>query len=124
MMAITKRNQKQLERQLIATLTEACEEAKAELRGFQWLTHDNGDQAFPAGLRITWIFDTEANLSRALGKGEDQRMRTLTKAALEEANMDPKSFPDCLQFDSEEACQNAQNGDWIARLTQLRRRRH
>lgn len=48
-MVITKRQQRQMERQLIASLTDACESAKTEIPGFNWLTHDNGNQAFPAG---------------------------------------------------------------------------
>ncbi|KPQ29392.1 MAG: hypothetical protein HLUCCX14_06025 [Marinobacter excellens HL-55] len=123
-MATTKRRKQQMERQLIVTLTEACETAKAEIPGFSWLTHDNGNQEFPAELRVTWIFDTEANLDRALVNGDDQRMRALTRAAFEETGIDPKLAPSCLQFDSEEACGKAQDGDWIARLAQIRRARH
>lgn len=118
------RKQKQMERQLIATLTEACEVAKAEITGFSWLTHDNGNQEFPTALRVTWIFDTQANLDRALANDEDQRMRALTGAALEEIGIDSGMISTCLQFDSEEACLRAQDGDWLARLSQLRRTRH
>lgn len=113
-----------MERLLIAVLTEACEVAKTEIPGFSWLTHDNGNQEFPAGLRVTWIFDTQADLDRALANGEDRRMRELTEAALEETGIDPKVLPACLQFDSEEACLRTQDGDWLARLSQLRRTRH
>lgn len=123
-MVTSKRRQHQMERQLIATLTEACEVAKAEIPGFSWLTHDNGNQPFPAGLRITWVFDTQDNLDRALATGDDQRMRALTLAALEEAGIDPKFGSRHLQFDSEEACLRAQDGDWLARLAQIRRATH
>lgn len=122
-MAMNKRQQNQIERQLIATLTEACNVAKAEIPGFEWLTHDTGNQAFPAGLRITWIFDTQASLDNALANKEDTRMRALTRAALEETGIDPGMITDCLQFDSEEACLLARNGDWQARLVQIRRTR-
>lgn len=123
-MVTSKRRQNQMERQLITTLTEACEVAKAELPGFRWLTHDNGNQNFPAGLRVTWIFDTQADLDRALANGGDQRMQALTRAALEEASVDPDLMSGRLQFDSEEACLRAQDGDWLARLAQIRRARH
>jgi len=113
-----------MERQLIACLTEACEVAKAEIPGFDWLTHDNGNHEFPTGLRVTWIFDTQANLDRALANGGDRRMRALTTAALEETGMGSQTNSACLQFDSEEACLRAQNGDWLARLAQIRRTRH
>lgn len=123
-MVITKRQQRQMERQLIASLTEACEAAKAEIPGFDWLTHDNGKQEFPAGLRVTWIFDTQMNLDRALANGDDQRMREWTRVALEEAGIDSQLLSTCLQFDSEEACARAQGGDWLARLAQIRQLTH
>jgi hypothetical protein len=121
-MATTKRQKNQMERQLVVTLTEACEIAKAEIPGFDWLTHDNGRYEFPAGLRVTWIFDTQANLQRALDNGDDQRMQALTMAALEDTGIDSRTISACLQFDSEEACLKSQNGDWLARLAQIRRR--
>jgi hypothetical protein len=120
-MANTKRQKNQMERLLVATLTEACEVAKAEIPGFDWLTHDNGSHEFPAGLRVTWIFDTQANLQCALDNGDDQRMQALTTAALEETGIDSRIISACLQFDSEEACLTSQNGDWLARLAQIRR---
>jgi len=119
-----KRKQQQIERQLIACLTDACEAAKAEIPGFSWLTHDNGNHEFPAGLRVTWIFDTQVDLDRALANGDDQRMRALTRVALEQTGIDSQLISTCLQYDSEEACRIAQNGDWLARLAQIRRTRH
>jgi len=119
-----KRKQQQIERQLIACLTDACEAAKAEIPGFSWLTHDNGNHEFPAGLRVTWIFDTQVDLDRALANGDDQRMRALTRVALEQTGIDSQLISTCLQYDSEEACRKAQNGDWLARLAQIRRTRH
>lgn len=123
-MATSKRRKQQMERQLIVTLTEACEAAKAEIPGFSWLTHDNGNQEFPAGLRVTWIFDTEASLGQALANGDDQRIRELTRIALEETGIESQLISACLQFDSEEACQKAHGGDWLTRLAQRRRTRH
>jgi hypothetical protein len=123
-MATTKRQKNQMERQLVVNLTEACEVAKAEIPGFDWLTHDNGSHEFPAGLRVTWIFDTQANLERAISNGDDRRIKALTKAAFEETGIESPAVSACLQFDSEEACLKAQNGDWLARLAQIRRTRH
>lgn len=123
-MVTSKRKQQQMERQLIASLTDACEVAKAEVPGFNWLTHDNGNHQFPAGLRVTWIFDTQANLDRALASGDGQRMQEWTRVALDKTGIDSRLIPTCLQFDSEEACRKAQDGDWLARLAQIRRTRH
>ncbi|MGK9546088.1 hypothetical protein O6486_23965, partial [Salmonella enterica subsp. enterica] len=57
----TKRDTARLERRLVATLTEACETAKAEIPGFEWLTHTVDYAAFPQSLRVIWVFDTRAN---------------------------------------------------------------
>lgn len=122
-MKFDKRKLKQLERQLVVALTEACEDAKAELTGFCWLTHDTGEHQFPAGLRVTWIFDTQANLDQALRNGLEQRARAWTSAALHQAGLDLDTKSSCLQFDTEGACTRFQSGDWLARLAQLRRGR-
>jgi len=119
-----KRELKQMERQFVVALTEACEAEKVEIPGFCWLTHDNGVNQFPAGLRVTWIFDTRANLEQALVDGFKHRARVLTLAALEQTGLDPGHISSCLQFDSEEACTNSQKGNWLARLAQIRRTRH
>ncbi len=119
-----KRELKQMERQLVVALTEACEAAKAEVPGFCWLTHDNGVHHFPAGLRVTWIFDTQANRERALANGFEQLARAWTSAALGQTGLDPGIISNCLQFDSEEACMNFQNGNWLSRLAKIRRTRH
>jgi hypothetical protein len=113
-----------MERQLVVALTEACEAAKTEIPGFSWLTHDNGVNQFPAGLRVTWIFDTRANLEQALVDGLKKHARLRTLEAIEQTGLDPGLISNCLQFDSEEACTNSQKGNWLARLTQLRRTRH
>ncbi|TGG93585.1 hypothetical protein E4656_11120 [Natronospirillum operosum] len=123
-MTLTKRQSKQLERQLVAALTEACETAKAEVPGFIWLTHDTGGEDFPAGLRVTWIFDSQDSLDNALAGGQGERMRALTQAALAEADIEVPDLTACVQFDNEEACARAQAGNWQARLAQLRRSRH
>ncbi|OPA87593.1 hypothetical protein BFW86_19250 [Pseudomonas fluorescens] len=112
----TKRDSARLERQLIATLTDACETAKAEIPGFEWLTHTVDYTAFPHSLRVTWVFDTRANKDRALTAGADQRMRELTAAALHKADVPPLPMARCVQFDSEEECQLKHAGDWRVRL--------
>lgn len=119
-----KRELKEMERQLVLALTEVCESAKVHFPGFSWLTHENGEHHFPMDLRVTWIFDTRANLEQALANGFAQRGRTWTSAALQQAGLDPDIISNCLQFDSEEACMSAQNGNWLARLAQIRHTRH
>lgn len=115
-MALSKRDITRLERELVTALTEACETAKAEIPGFEWLTHTVNDADFPGSLRITWVFDTRANKDHAVATGLDARIRELTAAALHEAQIPPVPLQRCVHLDSEEACQTQHGGNWHLRL--------
>ena len=112
----TKRDSARIERRLVATLTDACETAKAEIPGFEWLTHTVDYTAFPQSLQVIWVFVTRANKDHALATGVDQRMRELTAAALDDAEVAPVQVDRCVRFDSEEECQRQHGGDWRVRL--------
>ncbi|KAA0942338.1 MULTISPECIES: hypothetical protein [unclassified Pseudomonas] len=118
-MPLNKRDHARIERRLIATLTEACEIAKAEISGFDWLTHKVDYQAFSQSLRVIWVFDTRTNKEQALSAGRDARMRELTAMALSEADVEVSQLERCVRFDSEEECQINHAGDWRRRLAQL-----
>ena len=60
-MSLSTRNQAQIERRLVKSLTEACEKAKGQINGFVWLTHVVDYTAFPASLKIVWVFDTQVS---------------------------------------------------------------
>ncbi|WP_248749252.1 hypothetical protein [Pseudomonas sp. MWU15-20650] len=115
-MSSTQRDNARLERRLITTLTDACETAKAEIPGFDWLTHTVDYAAFAQSLRVTWVFDTRANKDHALASGAGQRMEELTAAALCDADVAPVNMERCIRFDSEEACNAQHGGDWRRRL--------
>ena len=115
-MTSSKRDHARIERRLIARLTEACETAKCEINGFAWLTHTVDYTAVPQSLRVTWVFDTRANKDLALATGADHRMRELTSAALQEADIPPVAFNRYVHFDCEEDCQRQHGGDWHVRL--------
>ena len=115
-MALSKRDTARLERSLIAALTDACETAKAEIPGFDWLTHTVNYAAFPASLRVIWVFNTQANKNHALASGQEARMRELTATALADVDL-PASTP--VHFDSEEECHLKHGGDWRLRLAKL-----
>ncbi|MFK3821616.1 hypothetical protein ACI2KL_05305 [Pseudomonas yamanorum] len=115
-MSSTKRDSARIERRLVATLTEACEIAKAEITGFDWLTHEVDYQAFAQSLVVIWVFDTRANRELALSTGLDLRMRELTATALEDAGVDLPSSDCYVRFDSEEECRLQHGGDWRLRL--------
>ena len=113
------RDHARIERRLIAALTDACEIAKAEIAGFEWLTHTVDYDAFPQSLRVIWVFETRASKEQALSCGQDTRMRALTALALHEAGVDPVQLDRCVRFDSEEECHLRHGGDWRRRLATL-----
>lgn len=123
-MRLSKRDQTRLERQLSSSLTDACEAAKAQMVGFTWLTHEVDFARFPESLQVTWIFTNEAQKADALGQGQDALMRTLTRAALDEAGIDMDAVTAPVHVDSEEACERVDGGQWQARLARRLATRH
>ncbi|MGP4845495.1 hypothetical protein ACTXGQ_15255 [Marinobacter sp. 1Y8] len=115
---IAKRERGKMERKLIASLTKACEEAKPMLTGFSWLTHTVDYQRFPESLVVTWVFDTNANLTGAIKSETRKDIHHLTAQALADAGVDIDSLERHVDLDSEEACQRAHAGDWQSRLRQ------
>jgi hypothetical protein len=118
-MPSSKREQARLERHLVASLTDACETAKAEIVGFSWLTHVADDAAFPASLKVVWVFDTQASKAQALARGLGERMLELTAIALGEAGLELQPLAPHVQYDSEEQCQRINGGNWTQRLARL-----
>lgn len=113
------RDSARIERRLVAALTEACEIAKAEITGFDWLTHEVDCLAFAQSLVVIWVFDTRANRELALSSGLDRRMRELTAMALEEAGVERPASERYVRFDSEEECHGQHGGDWLLRVAKL-----
>lgn len=113
---IAKRERGRVERELIAALTQVCERAKPTLPGFCWLTHRVDYRHFPESLEVTWVFDTHANLARALRGDAQCRMHDFTAEALAEAGIPISDVSRHVNFDSEEACRSAHGGDWQRRL--------
>jgi hypothetical protein len=114
-MPLGKRELARIERRLIATLTEACETAKGEIKGFTWLTHRADLDALAKTLKVIWVFETLAD--RQLAEVEAKvRIFELTATALNGACIDLKLSDRNVRFDSEEECQRAQDGNWQKRL--------
>ena len=114
-MPLSKRDQARIERRLVASLTHACETAKAEIPGFEWLTHQVDGGPFPDSLRVIWVFDSRTSKDLALANGHGARMRELTLAALSDADVQPINASRCVMFDSEQECQQ-HGGNWALRL--------
>ncbi|MGO2200658.1 hypothetical protein [Pseudomonas helleri] len=117
-MSLNKRNQAQIERRLVKHLTDACETAKGQIPGFVWLTHSVDFEAFPASLKVVWVFDNQVNKDFALADGEAGFMVELTTSALLDANIKVRQVANHVFYDSEDECQRACGGDWVKRLAQ------
>nr|WP_256674787.1 hypothetical protein [Pseudomonas sp. ALS1131] len=100
-MSSPKRKYSGIERELIRALTLACEMAKSEIVGFQWLTHDVDYEQFPQSLVVTWMFDSEANRTRALASPDKARMLALTLAAFDEVGISVSRIVDHVVFSVE-----------------------
>jgi hypothetical protein len=119
-MSLTKREQSRIERTLAATLTDACEAAKAEIVGFQWLTHDVDYQRFPASLRVIWVFASQAEQDAAIAKGQERLMQALTATALQAAEIALENPAAHVYVDNEQQCLRVDGGNWQQRLTRQR----
>ncbi|MCY1456430.1 hypothetical protein D9M71_736500 [compost metagenome] len=108
---------------MIATLTDACETAKSEIKGFTWLTHTADLNALAQTLKVTWVFETLADKTLAQANAK-ARILELTAIALNEANIDLEASDHTVRFDSEEECQRAHGGDWQKRLASSATRGH
>ena len=117
-MSLNKRNQAQIERRLVKHLTDACETAKGQIPGFVWLTHSVDFEAFPASLKVVWVFDNQVNKDFALADGEARFMVELTTRALVDANINVRQVANHVFYDSEDECLRACGGDWVKRLAQ------
>ncbi len=102
-MSSPKRKYSGVERELVRTLTLACETAKSEIVGFQWLTHEVDYERFPQSLRVTWMFDSEANKARALASSDKARMLALTLVAFDEVGISVSSIAEHVAFSVEQA---------------------
>jgi len=80
--------------------------------------------AFPKACRSPGSFATEAQKTDALAQGQDALMRTLTRAALDQAGIDMEKLIAPVRFDSEEACKRSDGGDWQRRLARSATTRH
>ncbi len=82
-----KKTDKKIDKKICQALTKACEKAKNEVPGFQWLTHLVDYNQFPDSLSVICIFDTKAELEIAYQNQKDQLIISLIKSELEQINI-------------------------------------
>lgn len=115
-MASSKRKHSGIERELARALTHACEAAKAEIVGFQWLTHQVNYMHFPQSLLVTWVFDSDTNMAQASNGHYYDRAVELTLAAFADIGISVSSGAAHVRFDSQQRCDALHGGDWETRL--------
>lgn len=107
---------KKLEANLVRALTIACEQAKVEIAGFNWLTHTADYANFPGSLLVRCIFDTNQSLIIAKDAGHCSRIVSLVQKQLIKAGILLKTPKRHVLFDSEEACESQHQGNWKKRI--------
>lgn len=107
---------KKLENKLVLALTSACEQAKVNTQGFDWLTHTADYAKFPGSLHVRCIFDTDTSLKAAQDSGQDTVMIRLIHSALLKAGILLKNPKQHITFDTEQACEREHQGNWKKRI--------
>ncbi len=108
---------KHLEHELNANLGRACESARREIPGFQWVTHVMEYNEVATNIHVVWVFDSNRHLAEALRAGQEAYLNHLTETALEASGVAVGDIRQHVDFDSEEECARAHGGDWKLRLT-------
>ncbi|GGW83416.1 hypothetical protein [Alteromonas halophila] len=107
-----KKSDKKMDNAISSALTDACEAALETHNGFVWLTHVVNYRRFPQSLLIICVFDTQANLEQA----DTQAMRNSVYEALLSINVRLSDRDRQIAFDTEEACEAENQGNWARRL--------
>jgi hypothetical protein len=107
---------KKLDNNVVKALTIACENAKQEIDGFEWLTHSANYSNFPASLVITCVLDTQESLEKVTTHQQDEMLRKSIQKQLLKAGVLLKDARRHVFFDTEQACISQHAGDWKSRL--------
>lgn len=111
------KTEKKIDNNIRLALTTACEQFLEDIPGFLWLTHQANYTNFPASLMISCIFDTETSHQQADAK----QIHKLIHAKLLKIGVKLKAPDQQIMFDSEEACELENDGNWAERFD---RRKH
>ncbi len=96
-----KKTDKKLENKICKALTKACEMAKDQVPGFQWLTHVVNYNQFPESLSIICVFKNTVELELARQQSKDQLIASLIQSELEQINIRFKDIERQIYFETE-----------------------
>jgi len=110
------KTEKKIDNNLRKVLTDVCEDAKDEFQGFQWLTHSVNYANFPASLKLTCVFETNADIAQLTALKQEQRLYGLLIQVLSTIDVKLKNISKQVKLDSEENCIRDNAGNWAKRL--------
>ena len=111
-----RKSDKKIENQIRTTLTEVCDTALKEYKGFQWLTHYVNYDRFPQTLRVVCIFNTNDELISFMATKNGNDLSKLIQIKLLRVGISLKKMSNHIVFDTEENCNKEHNGKWADRL--------
>lgn len=114
-----RKTDKKIDNQLRRVLTDVCEVALKEIKGFQWLTHGVDYSRFPQSLRVVCVFDSDENLATFMTLGGQQSLASLIQKKLTGAGVNINNISAQISYDTEQKCQMTHNGKWTERLKYL-----
>jgi hypothetical protein len=100
---------------LTRALTRVCDAALKEVPGFQWITHFVDYRNFPDSLVIVSVFATDEQLRAVCDAQADKRLSAQIQAELNALEVPIRVKGRQIRFDTEEACQRDNNGNWQQR---------
>lgn len=111
-----RKSDKKLDNQLRKSLTDFCEHELKNLNGFQWLTHSVKYPNVSSSLNIVCVFETNDQLQRFMSSSDKQAVESSLKSLLQGLNVKLSNFNQQLVFDTEENCNQFNQGNWAKRL--------
>lgn len=110
-----RKTDKKIERALVEALTEVCEAALDRVPGFVWITHFVNYSNFPDSLVIVNVFESDEQLRLARENTEDRWLSTLIQRKLTRVDVSVRKTREQIRFDTEEACERDNKGNWQER---------
>lgn len=107
------KTQKKTEANIVRVLNDVCEASLDNVQGFRWLTHQVDYTNFPASLLVTCVFETDTDQQR---QESQALLRKRIQSHLLNVGIRFKSINRQVVFDSEQACEDQDQGDWHQRL--------
>ena len=111
-----RKTDKKREKAIVATLNKACNILLDKDLGFKWLTHFINYDNYPESLSIVCIFDTNRDLTEA---NKNIVVATVCER-LAHLDIKRRMVESSIRFDTEENCQQENNGNWSERLHSVR----